>query len=398
MVLGPLVPGSSRTVYFKVDVRGASPRKHEVEFVCWNIAGMADPGHSMRRVRKHIFVSRTRVDAATGEIVSEVRQGTLRFKLKQFAFDRVNGKKARRPCPGKKPDLNVARDKLRETLRSLLEGKPVDLCLIQRILACYCAGGGPGEDGRDPRRPSDGRFCYDPFFAFPTGFSYTVTPAVPFEGQYGPIPFDDPWWKVLLLIIAVILLLAGALSEAADVAYQDEDLVIGRLGRFQRDDVDAALCMIDTDRALAFLQVLDAQGDEPSQNAVTALDGDVALVAPVLTRAEVTAIMALPAADPQRAIFKSGARSGLTHGLMSALSATGHPEATWNITQLVIVQDPAFNEPVSQAGDSGSIWVQTQSLRPVALNHSGDADDLGVFGVASLLDDVQTALNITIGA
>ena len=62
---------------------------------------------------------------------------------------------------------------------------------------------------------------------FPLSSRYEVIPRVPFPGQYGPIPFDDPWWKVLLLIIAIILLIAAALSEATDVAYNDEDLVIG---------------------------------------------------------------------------------------------------------------------------------------------------------------------------
>lgn len=33
LVLGPLAPGAARTVYFKVDVPNAAPRKHEVEFV-----------------------------------------------------------------------------------------------------------------------------------------------------------------------------------------------------------------------------------------------------------------------------------------------------------------------------------------------------------------------------
>jgi len=36
MVLGPLTPGAGRTLFFKIDVRDAAPRKHEVEFICWN--------------------------------------------------------------------------------------------------------------------------------------------------------------------------------------------------------------------------------------------------------------------------------------------------------------------------------------------------------------------------
>lgn len=397
MVLGPLDPGQARTVFFKVDVSQASPRKHEVEFVCRNMSGMLDPSHPARRMKKNIFVSRTAYDSNTGEIVSEVRQGTLRFKLREVAIDRKGGKRARRRCPPRpdKKGEDLTRQKLRETLKALLEGRPVDPCTIQQILACYCSHGpGGGDGGGDPRDPTDGRFCYGPFYAFPTKFSYTVIPRNPFAGQYGPIPYDDPWWKVLLLIIALLLLLAGELSEAADLAYQDEDLVIGRLGRFQQNDVDAALCVLDTDRALAFLQTLDAQSDEDLQNAIVTLDGNINLVGPVMTRAELDAIMLLPLSDPQRQVHKSGARTGLTHALMTALLPSGHGEATWSIDQLQLATDPLFNDPVSRGGDSGSIWVHTATLRPVALHHSGN--DADTSGSASLLEDVQNALGITL--
>lgn len=397
MVLGPLVPGASRTVYFKIDVSAAAPRKHEVEFICRNVLGMADPNHAARRVRKQIFVSRTAIDSSTGEIVAEVQEGSLRLKLKEIAIDRKNGRNARRPCPPARrraPDKAV-RDKLRGALQALLDGKPIDPCVIQQILACYCSHGPSGDSERpDPRRPSDGRFCYNPFYAFPTQFSYTVIPRAPFEGQYGPIPFQDPWWKVLLLIIAAILLIAGALSEAADVAYQDEDLVIGTLGRVQRNDIDAALCVLDTDRALAFLQTLDAQSNEDFQNAVVALDGNIDLNSPIMTRAELDAIMALPADDSQRKVHKSGARTGVTHAIMTGFAPAGHELATWSIDQLTLETDLDFNEPVSRGGDSGSIWVHTETLRPVALHHSGTDDD--TLGRASLLEDVQNMMNITI--
>ncbi len=183
------------------------------------------------------------------------------------------------------------------------------------------------------------------------------------------------------------------LTEAADVAYQDEDLVIGTLGRFRQDDVDAALCVLDTDRALAFRQLLDAQSDEDFQNAVMTLDGNVALDGPVMTRAEIDNILLLPMDDPQRKIFKSGARTGLTHGLISGVAPIGHSLSTWTIDQLIIRQDPDFGEPVSRPGDSGSIWVHTETLRPVALHHSGTEDDTQ--GNAALLEDVQRLMGIT---
>ncbi|MEV5255950.1 hypothetical protein AB0K98_29850 [Streptomyces werraensis] len=405
VVLGPLEPGAARTVYFKVDVTAAAPRKHEVEFVCHNMAGMADPGHPARRIARQIFVSSTSIDPMSGALVFRVVEGTLRMRLREIAIDRKTGKRGRRRCPAppaRHRPSGQTLEEIRGLLQTLLEGRKVDLCELQRLIANACCPGPcscPGDHGHggsvDPWSPSDGTNCYTPFLVLPTRFDFTVTPAAPFPGQHGPVPFEDPWWKVALLIIAAVLLLAGALSEAADLAYHGEDLVIGSLGRVQRDDVDAALCVLDTDRALAFLTTLDAQSDEDFLAAVTALGGDIPLTGPVMTRTEVEAILLLPMDDPQRQVHKSGARTGLTHAIMTGLSPTGHDLATWNIDQLVLETDPAFGEPVSRQGDSGSVWVHTATLRPVALHHSGNTyDDNG--GSASLLEDVQTRLGITI--
>lgn len=399
MVLGSLSPGSARTVYFKVNVLAAAPRKHDVEFVVHNVNGMLDGNHPARRVRRQIFVSRTVVDMNTGDLVAEVQEGTLRFKLREIAIDRRNGRKARKRCrPGKRrKGEKQVRDRLRHVLQGLLDGRPVDPCVIQEILACYCSHGPGDADPHDPTRPSDGRYCYDPFFAFPTKFTYTITPRTPFAGQYGPLPFEDPWWKVLLLIIAAVLLAAGALSEASDVAYHDEDLVIGTLGRSQQTDVDAALCVLDTERALGFGQVLDAQSDENNQAFESALDGRITLAGSIMPIAEVMALLADPTTPTsQLQVFKSGATTGLTHGLISGFTAapfTRSDDGTrFNLPQLMIALDPAFGENVSQPGDSGSIWVHRATSRPVGLHHSGsDAPDAAT---ASFLEDVFRVLNI----
>lgn len=422
--LAGLEPNSSRTVYFKLDVRDAAPRKHDVTFAVTNRAGMVDSGDPRRFKTKQIFVSSSYIDETTGQIVSEVQEGEIRVQLREVAIDRVTAKKRRRrldgsdgkggghrPRRGGGRRQNPGVKELRRALEALLNGKDIDPCLIQKLLTCYCdcrdfpgsdGNGGfdpfdPWGGGRDPRFPGDGKWQYPPFMAFPTKFDYTVTPAAPFTGQYGPLPYDDPWWKVLLIIIAVVLLVAGMIAEAADIAYQDEDNVIGTLGAFQQDDIDAALCIIDTDRALAMNTVLDAQSDEDFLNPLNALNGMVtAVTGNVLTHAEVSVLLALPFDDPQRKVLKSGATSGFTHGIMTGLSPIGHPEASWSIDQLQIVRDAGFDEPTSQPGDSGSVWLHTESLRPVGLNHSGSSDGSGDAATASLLEDVQRILNITI--
>ena len=93
---------------------------------------------------------------------------------------------------------------------------------------------------------------------FPTKFTYRVEFATPFTGQLGPIPFDDPWWKIALLILAIILTILAGASAATDLAYKSDDVVIGTLadswlapeadGRFL---VDAATCELNGSRDFA---------------------------------------------------------------------------------------------------------------------------------------------------
>jgi hypothetical protein len=66
----------------------------------------------------------------------------------------------------------------------------------------------------------------------------------------------------------------------------------------------------------------------------------------------------------------------------------------FNLPQIPIVEDPAFNQPTSEHGDSGSVWVQTSSMRLVGLNHSGGPGDSGLNAIASQIADVAMALNV----
>ena len=400
MSLANMAPGETRTVFFKIDVSAASPRKYEVEFIHLDLAGTPDPNNPKRRVRKQIFVSSSYLDEATGDLVCEVDEGTVRMSLRQVAYDRAGFRRSRTRggCkPPKRASRTLMRD-LRRTLESLGD-KRIDPCELLKAIECRCKCGDHGRP-QDPLHPCDKKYTYGPFYMIPTRFSYTVEPRAPFTGQHGPIPYEDPWWKVVLLIIAVLLLIAGALSEGANTAYHDEDLVIGTLDRFQQNDIDAALCRIDTSRALHQLEVSDALSGEPNTTAVTSLDGTVALTAPIMTRAEINAFL-LAGNVANLRVFKSGARTGLTFGIIASTTAKGHTEATWNLGQLQINpdSDPAFgnNRDTNDKGDSGSIWVHHATRRPVALHHSVSTDPAvpAKIGKASLLEDVQNLMQVT---
>lgn len=409
MVLGSIKPGESRTVFFKVDVSQAPPRKHTVEFICRNTNGMADPGHPARRVSKSIYVSRTSYDVNTGEMVFDARQGSLRLKLEEVVYDsegyRRNRRQLRAANGSAKGKLDLG--KLRRALKELLEGKHVDLCEIQRLLACYCL--------EDEDEDSTSRPIYEPFYAFPTKFTATVIPRFPFTGQYGPLLYDDPWWKFALAVLAAILWLLGALEESGQSAYEDEDFVIGTLFDSQRHHLDAALCLIDTSRSLSFRTVLDAQSDEDNQAPVIALDGVVNDIEfDVMSEQDINDLF-LEAANTGDTsvlrVFKSGLRTGLTFAEISRFSdpwvrcdqrdtsladcpddrRTRFDDPDRPTIEFTMVTGGDPNAQISDPGDSGSVWIHLDTRRIVALNHSGnDTTALG-----SLMAHIVDAFNIS---
>lgn len=399
MSLSGMAPGETRSVFFKVDVSAAAPRKYEVEFIHLDMSGTPDPNNPKRRVRKQIFVSASYLDEATGDLVCEVDEGTVRMSLRQVAYD-LNGFRRSRKRGGCKPSKRHSRTALRDLQRKLqaLGDKRIDPCELLKAIQCHCTCGDDGPP-QDPLHPCDKKYTYGPFYMIPTRFSYGVEPRASFTGQHGPIPYQDPWWKIALLILAVVLLIAGALSEGANTAYHDQDLVIGTLDRFQQNDIDAALCRIDTSRALHQLEVTDAKSGEPNTTAVTALDGTVALTIPVMTRAEIDAFLLAGDINNLR-VFKSGARTGLTFGVIASTTSNGHGKSTWSIGQLQIDPDPdpvfGNNMQTNDNGDSGSVWIHHATRRPVGLHHSGPTDSTTAnFGKASLLEDVQNLMQVT---
>jgi hypothetical protein len=400
MSLAGMAPGDSRTLFFKIDVSEAAPRKYEVEFMHLDMSGTPDPMSSKRLLRRNIFVSSSSLDEATGELVCQVDAGTVRLSLHQVAYDHKGFRRSRNlgGCPPRGTPSRQSMKELRRKLQALVGGR-IDPCELLKAIQCHCRCERPARPS-DPLHPCDDRYTYGPFYMVPTRFSYTVEPRTPFVGQYGALPFEDPWWKVALLILAVLLLIAGALSEGANTAYHDEDLVIGTLARFQQNDIDAALCRIGTSRALHMLEVTDALSGEPNTNAVTSVDGVIGLSGPVMTRAEINNFLVAGDIANLR-VFKSGARTGLTFGIISSTTSDGHSNATWGLGQLKIDPDPdpAFgnNVQISDSGDSGSIWVHHLTRRPVGLHHTGPRDTtIANFAVASLLEDVQLLLQVTI--
>jgi hypothetical protein len=390
--LAGLRPGESRTVYFKLDVTHAAPRKHTLEFICTNRQGMADPGHPARRVSKHIYVSRAWFDRNTSQYVYEADQGTMRIKLHEVLYDQTGYRRNRerlRKAVGGSRDCKKDLERARALMRAFLDGKRVDLCEIQRILACCCI------DEEGTRRPA-----YEPFYALPTRFDATFEPSPPFAGQHGPLLYDDPWWKLALAILAFLLWLAGTLEEGGQSAYEDEDFVIGTLFTSQQHDLDAALCEIDTSRGLSFNTVLDAQSDEDNQVPQEGgVGGNVGGVGPgFMDEAEIQALLDAASQSGNTnglKVFKSGARTGLTFAEITRFSPPWTRDDDGTRFEDPNQRTIEFTDPggaeVSNKGDSGSVWVHVDTGRIVALNHSGN--DTTAF--ATVMSHVVNRFGIT---
>lgn len=406
-----LQPGQSVTSFFKLDLGAAVQDKHEVEFFAWDRPwAVKDAGSTQRRVTKTIFVSRSSVDQLTGELVNEVPEGTFRVFMREMAIDGRGARNARRRKPSRsRPGHGSGgrSDDLRRLLKGWLDGENVNPCAVLREWQRLCCDSDDGRGGRLPPVPgilTNDRFSFDPFYAVPTKLRYTVRPNVPFPGQFGPLPYNDPYWKLALLILAFLLWIAGLINQASDNAYNEDKLVIGDLWKWQADDLDVALTVLNGSRSIPspLTQAANVRPDEVGIRPVETPNGFVIdpidYVLPIMTKAEVEDLRMLPMDDPGRKVFKSGARTGVTHGIIKDVLPWSDPRkddgVVFDIDQLLVVQDPSLDppEPVSRKGDSGSIWVHEETLRPIALHHSGNPEDTRAWG--SFLEDIAARFNV----
>jgi len=65
----------------------------------------------------------------------------------------------------------------------------------------------------------------------PTGIHMEWFPNPAFSGQYGDLPFSDPWWKVIAIVVAAVAALVGVIAAAAG----DGTFSPGVKGKFDED-------------------------------------------------------------------------------------------------------------------------------------------------------------------
>lgn len=167
-----LTSGSSTVLSWDADFSLVPPGVHRISFIT-EVAGQK------ARTIKKIFVTRVTFDPATATFAAQTPEGTLRTTFGPFL-----GPKGACCCGHRKRGRDdVARSFLDWVRSSAVEDPNFKFCLKHYL---------------------------------PTRLDAHLTPSQPYGGQYGDLPFQDPWWKILLAVVAALLALASAIAEAID--------------------------------------------------------------------------------------------------------------------------------------------------------------------------------------
>jgi hypothetical protein len=416
--IDPIAIGKTTTVYFQVDASNAHRGKPEVDFVLLNFGGTPDPTNSKRHNARAIFIADLGYDRNTGVASIRTPEGIASLKLKSLALDQRaiytlcrDVRRGSRPggkggSPGAKASLAADIDRI---LAQAKDGhcdtrilRELMLVLCRCLSKCDCGGkSGCGNCG-DGGNGGGGwqRVCMPGVIWLPLKFDFSVEIDGGFAGQFGPLAFQDPWWKIVLLIIALIAWLVGLVATiVADLSgwgnTGDFDKKIGVVGDSNRITTDAALIEFDGSRP-AIQKVADALSGETNNQPILGLDTvipiDPNIAFPSLAAADVVG----------KLVYKSGARTGLTHGIIAGIgpftqnrSETSTPDPNHpNLflpNQFTIGTDPAFPEELfDDHGDSGSIVLSREPdsmNRVVGLLHSEN-------GGTSPIQDVLAALGL----
>lgn len=165
--------GASRVLSWDVDVSQVPPGEYLVSFI-------VDAGSGRTRIIKKFFVTRVSFNPATKTFSAQTPEGLLQVRF----IDLMAPKDGR--CCGKRPESRP--------------GQKTDENFLSQIRTFF--------------RDHTPEFELCPAGYLLHDFEMVLTPTPSFAGQYGDLPFQDPWWKIVLAIIAALLVIASAIAEA----------------------------------------------------------------------------------------------------------------------------------------------------------------------------------------
>jgi len=168
--VNPLSPGASELFTWQANFSGASPGKHLISFIVQTSA-------ASKRLFARIFVASVQFDPATKTFTGIVPEG-------QLAVQFVDLVGTTQPCGC---DCDSPSTPIHEGVTTMLAREFVRAT----------------KDGKSP--------ACGPFL--PHQLVVNLVPDAPYTGQYGDLPFGDPWWKLVLCLIALILAAAAAVVQ-----------------------------------------------------------------------------------------------------------------------------------------------------------------------------------------
>jgi len=168
----PAIGSVARLLSWEADFSAATPGVQRVSFIV-DVAG------SRTRIIKKIFVTRIGFDATTKTFHAATPEGVMEVRLTDLA----------------RPLQKCCRRQSRSSREELLT--PTFVNQVSRLAAMRIL---------DPNF----EFCLPGYLLH--DMEVVVRPVPPYAGQYGDLPFQDFWWKIILALIALILIIAAAVE------------------------------------------------------------------------------------------------------------------------------------------------------------------------------------------
>lgn len=399
IVLGKLLPDQVHTVYFKADVSSANPGKPPVELHLYDRNPIPDPNDARRFEERKIFISRSYYDSDNLQMVCEIPEGRMIASINKIAVEEGHPRLHCRKLPPRKfPQREAQREQLRDLLKRLLEGEEVDPCRIKKLLDIVCCKPGDREKLPPGFIERDGKICWvDPFYYFIKEMDAKLE-VPPYKGAFGPIPFEDPWWKLFLALLALIFGSIAAGDKINRIAEADEHQV-AEVTRSLNKPFDVSVARLTGQRDYFTCNgrtgILDAQSGDKYSTPVETLNSLLMVESSIMTVTEIDQAMDdyIQNNDIEAVrVFKSGARTGMTYGLLNhldpiALNVGGRQVQGHSVK--VIAENSG--DEILNKGDSGSVWIRKKDKKPAAILHSM-TDNSTSYSTA--LEEVLLELNI----
>jgi hypothetical protein len=192
--------GVAHLFSWDADFTLAAPGDHLVSFIVETGAGDV-------RIIKKIFVAKAGYNPTDGTFSITCPEGVLTAEFREMVRPR-DQRCCRRP---KDDDCHCGcdGDEAQKPTTATEVSRPEQNNKVQNTNVLeYLVNGFKGHD-------PNFEFCL-PEGYLPKDVKLTFTPTPAYTGQYGDLPFQDPWLKALFCVLALLLLIAAAIAEAVD--------------------------------------------------------------------------------------------------------------------------------------------------------------------------------------